>query len=72
MSKEYSEWLQNVVDEELSQELWSMKNDERKKEECFYKSMEFGTGGLRGILGAGSNRMNIHTVSRATYGWPPI
>lgn len=68
MSKEYSEWLQNVVDEELSQELWSMKNDERKKEECFYKSLEFGTGGLRGILGAGSNRMNIHTVSRATYG----
>lgn len=64
----YLEWLERETDDELSEELRAMKDDEEKKEDCFYKNLEFGTGGLRGILGAGTNRMNIRTVGRATFG----
>lgn len=66
--KIYTEWLKRENDSELSEEIRDMKADEKRKEECFSKNPEFGTGGLRGILGAGTNRMNIRTVARATFG----
>ena len=66
--KNYEEWLNNdVVLKEYRDELMSIK-DEKEIEDRFYKNLEFGTAGLRGILGAGSNRMNEHTVGIATEG----
>ncbi len=65
----YERWLNSsVIDENTRNELISIKNDEKKIEECFYKELEFGTAGMRGILGAGTNRMNIYNVRRATMG----
>ncbi len=63
-------WLGEGYDEETRKEVERMLNAEDKTEliECFYKDLEFGTGGLRGIMGAGSNRMNIYTVGAATQG----
>ena len=71
MSKEQAElrrWLEEVTDPELSAELLSIRNEEKEVHERFYRSLEFGTGGLRGELGAGTNRMNIYTVGAATQG----
>lgn len=62
----YKEWIETVKDTDLKRELYDM--DERQKYDAFYRDLEFGTGGLRGILGAGSNRMNYYTVSKATQG----
>lgn len=63
-------WLhKNLEDKDLKLELESMKNDSEKIKESFYKNLEFGTGGLRGVLGAGTNRMNIYTVRSATQGF---
>jgi phosphoglucomutase len=71
----YNSWLEhNELDEELLQELMVLKEmlalsgREREIETRFYKELEFGTGGLRGIIGAGTNRMNIYTVRKATQG----
>ena len=63
-------WLAPGYDEETQAEVRRMLDAEDKTEliECFYKDLEFGTGGLRGIMGAGSNRMNIYTVGAATQG----
>lgn len=61
----YSQWL--TFDEETRKELESV-TDEKEIEDRFYKDLAFGTGGLRGIMGAGSNRMNKYTVGKATYG----
>lgn len=63
-------WLGDCYDEETKAEVRRMLDAEDKTEliECFYKDLEFGTGGLRGIMGAGSNRMNIYTVGAATQG----
>lgn len=67
--EKYNDWLEsNIVDENMKDELRSIK-DENEIEDRFYKDLEFGTGGLRGIIGAGSNRMNIYTVSKATQGF---
>lgn len=67
--KEYSKWINSdMVDEETKKEL-KLLTDEKEIEDRFYKSLEFGTGGIRGILAAGSNRMNIYTVSKATQGF---
>lgn len=55
--------------EDIRNELMSIKNDEKEITERFYKYLEFGTGGLRGILGAGTNRMNLYTVALATEGF---
>lgn len=63
--EKYEQWLS--FDEETRAELLAVK-DEKEIEDRFYKDLEFGTGGLRGIMGAGSNRMNKYTVGRATYG----
>ena len=63
-------WLGEGYDEETRNEVKRMLEAEDKTEliESFYKDLEFGTGGLRGIMGAGSNRMNIYTVGAATQG----
>ena len=67
--EEYSKWLNSSkVDEETKKEL-KLITDDKELEDRFYKNLEFGTGGLRGILAAGSNRMNIYTVSKATQGF---
>lgn len=64
---ELTRWLENVGDEEIRAELLAL-SDEKDIEDRFYKGLSFGTGGLRGILGAGTNRMNVYTVGRATMG----
>ena len=62
-------WLANVQEEDLRQELEVMREDEEATLEAFHQDLEFGTAGLRGIIGAGTNRMNVHTVGRATQGF---
>ena len=64
--EKYNEWL-NFADESTKTELLAI-TDEKEIEDRFYKDLAFGTGGLRGIMGAGSNRMNIYTVGKATLG----
>ena len=67
--KIYKEWLDNpYFDEATKEELRNIANDENEIKERFYMDLEFGTAGLRGIIGAGINRMNIYTVRRATQG----
>ena len=67
--EKYEEWYSNpVFDEETKKELENMKNNETEKKDSFYKDLEFGTAGLRGIVGAGTNRMNKYTVGKATQG----
>ena len=62
-------WLNNdYFDQETKNELLAIRNDEKEVEDRFYKDLEFGTGGLRGIIGAGTNRMNIYTVRKASQG----
>lgn len=69
INKLYDIWLEKAVaDKDLISELLSIKNDEDAILDRFYKDLEFGTAGLRGVLGAGTNRMNIYTVGRATQG----
>ena len=65
------QWLSPAFDEETRSAVEAMINNEDKTDliESFYKDLEFGTGGLRGIMGAGSNRMNIYTVGMATQGF---
>lgn len=65
----YKSWLESsYFDENTKSELLSIENDEKEIKERFYKNLEFGTGGLRGIIGAGTNRINIYTIRRATLG----
>ena len=65
----YQEWLDNpYFDEATKEELRSIRNDENEIKERFYTELEFGTAGLRGVIGAGTNRMNIYTVRKATQG----
>ena len=65
----YEEWLSNpYFDADTKAELESIKDDENEIKERFYTDLEFGTAGLRGIIGAGTNRMNIYTVRKATQG----
>lgn len=67
--KIYEEWLDNpYFDEATKEELRSIRDDEKEIEERFYMDLEFGTAGLRGVIGAGVNRMNVYTVRRATQG----
>ena len=65
------QWLSPSFDEETRSEIQKMLDNTDKTDliESFYKDLEFGTGGLRGIMGAGSNRMNIYTVGMATQGF---
>ena len=65
VNEKYNLWL--TLDEDTKNELKSV-NDEKEIEDRFYKDLSFGTGGLRGIMGAGTNRMNMYTVGKATLG----
>lgn len=65
----YEEWLSNpYFDQETKEELRAIRADEKEIKERFYMDLEFGTAGLRGVIGSGINRMNIYTVRRATQG----
>lgn len=65
---EFERWLSCAADEEIAKELRALIGDKCEIEDHFYKALTFGTGGLRGILGAGTNRMNRYIVARATMG----
>ena len=65
----YRQWCENpYFDESVREELKSIAGNEKEIEDRFYKDLEFGTGGLRGVIGYGTNRMNVYTVRRATQG----
>lgn len=65
----YNSWINNkYFDEKTREELINLKDNEKEIEDRFYKNLEFGTAGLRGIIAAGTNRINIYTVRRATFG----
>ena len=67
--EEYKKWCESdEFDEETKKELLEIKNDEKEIEDRFYQELEFGTAGLRGVIGAGTNRMNKYTVGKATQG----
>lgn len=67
--KIYEQWMNDpYFDEQTKEELRSIAGDEKEIEDRFYRDLEFGTAGLRGVIGAGINRMNIYTVRRATQG----
>ena len=70
MEEEYFRWLGEAGrDEDVIKELKDMEGDACKIQDAFYKNLEFGTGGLRGVIGAGTNRMNVYTVAKATQGY---
>lgn len=65
----YNIWVNNASeDPDIVQELKDIENNDEKIEDAFYRDLEFGTGGLRGIIGAGTNRMNLYTVAKASQG----
>ena len=67
IKKEYERWLVNATaDADVAAELKTL--DEAKIEDAFYRDLAFGTGGLRGVIGAGTNRMNVYTVTKASQG----
>ena len=67
--KEYKRWCELAkCDSDIEKELAAIAEDEAKIEDAFYRDLAFGTGGLRGVIAAGSNRMNIYTVRKATQG----
>ena len=67
--KVYEKWCSDTYfDEATRNELAAIKDNEKEIEDRFYKDLEFGTGGLRGVIGAGTNRMNVYTVRKATQG----
>ena len=69
MNQKYEIWLKEATaDADVAAELAAIKGDEEAINDRFYKDLAFGTGGLRGVIGAGTNRMNIYTVGRATQG----
>lgn len=66
---QYQQWVEKATaDPDVVSELKAMNGDEVKIEDAFYRNLAFGTGGLRGTIGAGTNRMNVHTVAKATQG----
>ena len=67
--EQFDFWLaDDYFDEATKAELLAIRNDDKEVEDRFYKDLEFGTGGLRGVIGAGTNRMNIYTVRKASQG----
>ena len=67
--EQYHFWLSSdYFDEAVKAELLTIKDNDKEIEDRFYKELDFGTGGLRGVIGAGTNRMNIYTVRKATQG----
>lgn len=67
-TEKYRLWLENVTDKDVLDQLKAMADDDEKIENCFYKDLGFGTGGLRGELGAGSNCLNVYTIRKVTQG----
>lgn len=69
-SERYHLWITDpAFDEKTREELLAIRQNTKEIEDRFYKYLEFGTAGLRGVLGAGTNRMNVYTVARATEGF---
>lgn len=69
VEEQYKLWLNDpAIDEDTKNELNSIAGNPKEVEDRFYRDLEFGTGGLRGVIGAGTNRMNVYTVGRATQG----
>ena len=67
--EEYLRWLNSATEDlDVANELKAIEGNEEKIEDAFYRDLEFGTGGLRGVIGAGTNRMNIYTVAKASQG----
>ncbi len=67
--EQFNYWLNDpYFDDATKQELLAIRNDPKEVEDRFYKDLAFGTGGLRGVIGAGTNRMNLYTVRKATQG----
>ncbi|OZM58058.1 phosphoglucomutase [Lottiidibacillus patelloidae] len=66
---EYERWMSDAnLDAQLKQQLVEMKDDEKTLEDCFYQHLTFGTGGIRGVIGPGTNRMNVYTIRKASEG----
>lgn len=66
---EYERWLSVSLDDpDLTEELKAIEGKPEEINDRFYRNLEFGTGGLRGVIGAGTNRMNVYTVRKATQG----
>ena len=69
INKLYSLWCEKATDEkEVADELAAVKGNESEILDRFWQNLAFGTGGLRGVLGAGTNRMNVYTIGQATQG----
>ena len=67
--KLFAAWLENATDDkDLTEELKSIENNDQEIYDRFYTALKFGTAGLRGVIGAGTNRMNIYVVRQATQG----
>ncbi len=64
----FCKWKEQITDEYAKSELNRIENDLNEQYECFYKDLSFGTGGLRGVIGVGTNRMNRYTITKATIG----
>ncbi len=66
---EYKRWLSvDLEDKDLTEELVSVKDNEEEINDRFYRDLDFGTGGIRGVIGAGTNRINVYTIAKATQG----
>lgn len=68
VEQKYNEWLSKVTDAEVRVQLIALEDDDGARSNAFYKELEFGTGGLRGFLGAGTNCLNIYTIRKVTQG----
>ena len=68
VKKMYDRWLENAINPDVQKDLKDMRDNEEEINDSFYRDLAFGTGGLRGVIGAGTNRMNIYTVAKATQG----
>ncbi|MCE7793627.1 phospho-sugar mutase [Salipaludibacillus sp. CUR1] len=67
--QQYEKWKSKIgLDKNIKEELLQFEDDEKSLEDCFYKNLEFGTGGMRGEIGPGTNRMNIYTIRKAAQG----
>src|SRR6476469_1780513 len=67
--EKYNQWLNTPgLNQEIKNALLEKKDNQKELEDCFYKNLEFGTGGMRGEIGPGTNRMNLYTVRKASAG----
>ena len=68
MNQQYERWLELATDKDIQNELIAIQGRDLEISDRFYQALSFGTGGLRGVIGAGTNRMNVYTVGKATFG----